>query len=132
MFQIHTVGIGHLSIGSLRHGVRRSKGDAPIQEEPEAGAHGMSAGFHDNEAALGDRFQLVRGEKGTLHHLQALAWIVLATAHGAGQDGAAAQGFGQHFSGLAVVGKATENGVLADGGGFRVELDETNTVCSPK
>ena len=73
----------------------------------------MSAGFHDNEAALGDRFQLVRGEKGTLHHLEGLTGIVLAMTHGAGQNGAAAQGFGQHFGGLAVGGKTTENGVLS-------------------
>ena len=113
LFQIYTVGIGHLSIGSLRHSIQFPKGNAPLEKQPQLGAHGMGTGLHHNEAALGDGFQLVRGEKGTLHHLQALAWIVLATAHGAGQDGAAAQGFGQHFSGLAVGGKATENGVLS-------------------
>ena len=73
----------------------------------------MGAAFHDNEAALVDGFQLVRGEQGALHHLEGLTGVVLATTHGAGQYGAAAQGFGQHFGGLAVGGKATENGVLS-------------------
>ena len=36
--QIHTVGIGHRSVGTLRHGVGLSEGDAPIQEELETGA----------------------------------------------------------------------------------------------
>ena len=111
--QIHTVGIGHLSIGSLRHSIRLPKGNAPLEKQPQLGPHGMGAGFHNNEAALGDGFQLVRSEQGTLHHLEGLTGVVLATAHGAGQDGAAAQGFGQHLGGLAVGGKATENGVLS-------------------
>ena len=73
----------------------------------------MSTGFHDNKAALGNGFQLVGRQQGALHHLQALAGIVLAPAHRAGEDGAAAQGFGQHFGGLAVGCKAAEDGVLA-------------------
>ena len=59
-FQIHAVGIGHCSIGPLRYGIWLSEGDAPIQEELETGAHGMSTGFHDDEAPLGDGLQLIR------------------------------------------------------------------------
>ena len=73
----------------------------------------MCAGFHDNEAALGNGFQLVGRQQGTLHHLEALAGIVLAPAHRAGEDGAAAQGFGQYLRSLAVGGEAAEDGVLA-------------------
>ena len=93
--QIHPVGIGHRSVGSLRHHKRLPEGDTPIQEKLEPGPHGMCAGFHDDKAALGNGFQLVGRQQGTLHHLEALAGIVLAPAHRAGEDGAAAQGFGR-------------------------------------
>ena len=73
----------------------------------------MGAGFHNDEASLGNGFQLVRSEQGTLHHLEGLTGVVLATAYRAGENGAASQGFGQHFGGLAVGGKAAENGVLS-------------------
>ena len=113
VLQIHTVGVVHSSVRSFRHGVWRSKGNAPIQEEPKPGPHRMRAGFHDDKAALGNGLQFVRRQQGALHHLEALAGVVLAPAHGAGEDGAAAQGFGQHFGSLAVGGKAAEDGVLA-------------------
>lgn len=111
--QIYTIGIGHRSVGSLRHSVRLPKGDAPVQEKLESGSHRVSTGLHDNEAAFGNGFQLVWGQQCSLHHLQALAGIVLATAHRAGEDGAAAQSFGQHFSSLTVGSKAAEDGILS-------------------
>ena len=111
--QIYTIGIGHRSVGPLRHNVRLPKGDAPVQEKLEPGSHGMGTGLHDNEAALGNGLQFVGGQQGSFHHLQALAGIVLATAHRAGEDGAATQSFGQDFCGLAVRSKAAEDGILA-------------------
>ena len=73
----------------------------------------MCAGFHDNEAALGNGFQLVWGQQCSLHHLKALAGVVLAAAHRAREDGSATQRFGQDFCGLTVGSKATEDGILA-------------------
>ena len=92
--QIHTVGVGYRSVGPFRHSVRFCEGDAPIQEKLEAGAHRMSAGFHDDEAPLGNGLQFVRCQQCSLHHLQALAGVILAPVYGAGQHGAATQRFG--------------------------------------
>lgn len=73
----------------------------------------MGAGFHDDEASLWDGLQLVRRQQSTLHHLQALAGVVLATAHGARQNGAAAESFGQGFRSLTVGSEAAKNGILS-------------------
>ena len=42
----------HFPGSFLRHLVRLPKGDAPLQEQPQPGAHGVSAGFHDDEVTL--------------------------------------------------------------------------------
>ena len=72
----------------------------------------MRAGFHYHEAALGHGFQLVRGHKGALHHLQGLGVAVLALSHRARQNRAAAQISGQHLRRLTVGSEATDDGVL--------------------
>lgn len=113
MLQINTVGIGYCSVGPLWHRVRISKSNTPFLKKPQAGAHRMSAGFHDNETALGDRLQFVRRQQCALHHLQALTGVVLPTVHGTGQDGAASKCFGQSFRSLAVRCETTEDGILA-------------------
>ena len=72
----------------------------------------MGACFHDDEVPLGDGLELVRGHEGPLDHLDALVGVVLPPGDGAAHHGAAAQSLGQHFGGLAVGGKAAEDGVL--------------------
>ena len=73
----------------------------------------MGACFHDDEVPLGDGLELVRGHEGPLDHLDALVGVALPPGDGAAHHGAAAQSLGQHFGGLAVGGKAAEDGVLA-------------------
>ena len=73
----------------------------------------MRPRFHDHKAALGDGFQFVRRHEGPLHHLQALAGIVLTSADRAGQYRAAAQRLGELLRRLAVGGEAAEDGILA-------------------
>jgi len=73
----------------------------------------VGACFHDDEVPLGDGLELVRGHEGPLDHLEALVGVVLPPGDGAAHHGAAAQSLGQHFGGLAVGGKAAEDGVLA-------------------
>ena len=72
----------------------------------------MCACFHDDEVPLGDGLEFIRGHEGALYHLEALAGIVLPPGDGTAHHGAAAQGLGQHLGGLAVWGKASEDGVL--------------------
>ena len=54
----------------------------------------MASGLLHDEAALGDGLELICRQQGALHHLQALAGIVFAAAHRAGEHRAAAEGFG--------------------------------------
>ena len=72
----------------------------------------MRPRFHHHKAALGNGFQFVRRHQRTLHHLQALAGIVLSAADRAGQYSAAAQRFGELLRRLAVGCKAAEDGIL--------------------
>lgn len=108
-----TAGVGNLSLGALRHGIRLLEADAPVEKQPQPCPHRMIAGFHHDEAPLWNRLQLVRGEQRALHHLEGLAGIVLSAAHRAGQHRAAAQRFGQHLGGLAVGGETAEDGILS-------------------
>ena len=108
-----TACVDDLPLGTLRHSIRLLKADAPVKEQTQPRPHGMVSGFHHNEAALENGFQLIGREQRTLHHLQGLAGVVLSTAHRAGQHRAIAQGFGQHLGGLTVGGEAAENGILA-------------------
>lgn len=55
----------------------------------------------------------IRRHECPLHHLQGLARIVFPPGDGAGEDGAAAQGLGQHLHCLALGREAAENRVLA-------------------
>ena len=108
------LGVLDLAVAVFRHGVGivLIELDTPVEEQLQLDLHGMYTGFHDNEAALGQTFQFVRGEQRTLHHLQRFGRVVLATRYGAGHDGAAAQCFGQHFCGAGVGCKAAEDGEL--------------------
>ena len=54
----------------------------------------MASGLLHDEAALGDGLELICRQQGALHYLQALAGIVFAAAHRAGEHRAAAEGFG--------------------------------------
>ena len=72
----------------------------------------MRPRFHDHKAAFGDGFQFVRRHEGPLHHLQALAGIILTPANRAGQYRAAAQRLGELLRRLAVGGEAAEDGIL--------------------
>ena len=111
--QLRLAGVVYLAGGPLWHLVGRPKGDSPLQEQPQAGLHGVGARFHNDEVPLGYGLELVRGHERPLNHLEALAGVVLPPGDGAAHDGAAAQGLGQHLGGLAVGGDASENGVLA-------------------
>lgn len=122
--QFPLAGIGHFSGGLLRNRVWFTKGDAPFQKQPQPGLHGMGSCFHDYEMSLGNRFQLVSGHKGALDHLEGLAGIILALADGTGHDGAAAQGLGQHLSGLAVGGESAEDRIL------HVVLDDLSALLA--
>ena len=75
--------------------------------------HGMGAGLHHHKLSLWNGFQLIRRHECPLHHLQGLAGIVFPPGDGAGEDGAAAQGLGQHLRCLALGREAAEDGVLA-------------------
>ena len=72
----------------------------------------MCAGFHDNELSLRETFQFIRREQCALCHLQALAVAVLSLTDGAGQNGPAAESFGERLCRLAVRCKAAEDRVL--------------------
>ena len=97
----------------LRGNIWRTEGNAPVQKQAQLCLHRMRPRFHDHKAALGDGFQFVRRHEGPLHHLQALAWIILASADRAGQYRAAAQCLGELLRRLAVGGEAAEDGILA-------------------
>ncbi|MPN38413.1 hypothetical protein SDC9_185937 [bioreactor metagenome] len=107
------VSIVYLTLGFFLHGHGLSKGDTPIEKQPEPRSDWVRASFHDNEASLGERFQLVRCHQRPLHHLQGLAGVVFPTADAAAHDGAAAQRLGKNLGGLAVRSEAAEDGVLA-------------------
>ena len=105
--------VGDLSGCPLRHPIAvRVKGDAPIQEETQFGAHGMRPRFHDHKFALGDGFQFIWRHECALHHLQGLAALLSLTDR-AGQHGPAAEGGGEGISRFALGRKATEDGVLS-------------------
>jgi len=72
----------------------------------------MDAGLHYHKITLGQRFQFVRREERSLHHLQGFRRIVLAPGYRARHDRAATQGFRQRISRRAVWGKATEQSDL--------------------
>lgn len=110
--QLRFAGVVDLPGGLLRNLVGLPEGDPPLQEQPQAGLHGVGARFHDDEVPLGDGLELIRGHERPLNHLQALAGVVLSPGDGATHDGAAAQGLGQHLGGLAVGGEAAENRIL--------------------
>ena len=88
-----------------------SKGDSPIQEQPQTGAHGVSARLHNHKFTLGDSLQLIRRHKRTAHHLNGCA-AVLPLVDGAALHGLVAQGFGQHFGSLALWSEAAKNRIL--------------------
>ena len=111
--QLRLAGVVDLPGCPLGHLVGLPKSDPPLQEQPQAGLHGMGPGFHDDEVSLGDGLELIRGHKGPFNHLEALAGIVLPPGDGTTHHGAAAQGLGQHLGGLAVWGKAAKNSILA-------------------
>ena len=67
----------------------------------------------DNKISLGNRLQLIWRQQRTLHHLQALAGIVISPAHRSGQDSTVSECLGQHLRRLTVWCEATEDGVLA-------------------
>ena len=77
----------------LRGDIWRTEGNAPVEKQAQLCLHRMRPRFHDHEAAFGDGFQFVRRHEGSLHHLQALAGIILTPANRAGQYRAAAQRF---------------------------------------
>ena len=72
------------------HTVFLLEGDAPFEEQAQAGTHGVASGLLHDEAALGDGLELICRQQGALHHLQALAGIVFPAAHGAGEHRARA------------------------------------------
>ena len=111
--QFRLVGVVDLPGGPLGYLVGLPKSDPPLQEQPQAGPHGMSASFHDDKVSLRDGLELIRGHKRPLNHLETLAAIVLSPGDGTAHHGAAAQGLGQHLGGLAVGCEAAEDGVLA-------------------
>ena len=94
----------------LRNNIWRTEGNAPVQKQAQLCPHGVRPRFHDHKAAFGDGFQFVRRQEGSLHHLQALAGIVLTSADRAGQYRAAAQRLGELLRRLAVGGEAAEDG----------------------
>ena len=110
--QFCLAGIVHLSGGLLRHLVGFPEGNPPLQEQPQAGLHGVCACFHDDEVPLGDGLELVRGHEGPLDHLEALAGVILPPGDGAAHHGAAAQSLREHFGGLAVGREAAEDSIL--------------------
>ena len=97
----------------LRGNIWRTEGNAPVEKQAQLCPHGVRPRFHDHKAAFGDGFQFVRRHEGPLHHLQALAGIILTPANRAGQYRAAAQRLGELLRRLAVGGEATEDGILA-------------------
>ena len=105
--------VGDLSGRPLRHPIAvRVKGDAPIQEETQLGAHGMSSRFHHYKLTLGDGFQFIWRHESALHHLQGLAALFSLTDR-AGQHGPAAEGGGECVGCFALGRKAAEDGVLS-------------------
>ena len=87
------IGIIDLSGHLFLHTVFLLEGDAPFEEQAQAGTHGVASGLLHNEAAFRNRLELICRQQGALHHLQALAGIVFPAAHGAGEHRAAAEGF---------------------------------------
>ena len=67
----------------------------------------------DNKISLGNGLQLIWRQQRTLHHLQALAWIVLSPAHRSRQNSTVSECLGQHLRRLTIWCEATEDGVLA-------------------
>ena len=52
LLQFLPSGVVHLPLAMLRHLVWVPKGDAPVQEQPQPGFHGMRAGFHHHKITL--------------------------------------------------------------------------------
>ena len=73
----------------------------------------MASGLLHDEAAFRNRLEFIRRQQGSLHHLQALAGIVFAAAHRAGEHRAAAEGFGEGIRRFTVRGKAAADHILA-------------------
>ena len=73
----------------------------------------MASGLLHDEATLGDGLELICCQQGALHHLQALAGIVFASAHRAGEHRAAAEGFGEGIRCFTVRRKAAADHILA-------------------
>ena len=71
----------------------------------------MGTCLHNNKLPLGDRLQLIRGHERPLRHLQSLRFILSHTDISR-KRGAAAQGLGQHLSGLGVWRETAKNRVL--------------------
>ena len=107
------VGIIDLSGRLFLHTVFLLEGDAPFKEQAQAGTHGVASGLLHDEATLGDGLELICCQQGALHHLQALAGIVFASAHRAGEHRAAAEGFGEGIRCFTVGGKAAADHILA-------------------
>ena len=95
------------------HTVFLLEGDAPFEEQAQAGTHGVASGLLHDEAALGDGLELICRQQGAFHHLQALAGIVFPSVHRAGEHRAAAEGFGEGIRCFTVGGKAAADHILA-------------------
>ena len=106
------VGIIDPSGRLLLHTVFLLEGDTPFEEQAQTGTHGVASGLLHDEAALGNGLELIRRQKGALHHLQALAGIVFPAAHRAGEHRAVAKGFGEGFRRFTVRGKTAADHIL--------------------
>jgi hypothetical protein len=110
------IGIHHFPMRFFLHSIGSPESDAPIKEQPQAGFHGMGAGFHHNKAPFGNGLEFIRRHEGALHHLQRLTGVIFPSADTTAHDGTATQRLGEYLGCLTVWSEAAEDGVLTVAG----------------